>query len=214
MQKLKVIVDNRERNIEIITGLEDYELEMTFAQLPVGDYIISDRIGIERKTVSDFESSIVNSRLFDQAERLHAAFKKPILLIEGGDSERRLKKNVMLGTITKLYVDYNIQVMRTESAKDTAYTVYRFAEHEQAEEERFPRAVGLKKAHSTYQWQLLILGSIPGIGSKLAQRLITHFKSIRGVMSADVEELKKVEKIGPKKAEKIYDILNAKFEGA
>lgn len=214
MQKPKIIVDNRERNLDIITGLQSHGTDLAFAQIPVGDYIISDRICIERKTVSDFENSIINSRLFDQAARLHAAFPKPILLIEGDETGSRLSKNVTLGTITRLYVDYNIQLIRTESASDTAYTVYRLAEHEQEDKERLPRIVGLKKAYTTYQWQLLILSSIPGIGAKLAQKLIAHFKTIKGVMSADVEELMEVEKIGEKKAERIYGILNAEFEGA
>ena len=213
MKEVKVIMDNRERNLEIITGLEEHKVDLTFAQLPVGDYIISDRMCIERKTISDFETSIIDSRLFDQAERLHASFSKPILLIEGDESELRLNRNVMLGAITKLYVKYNIQVVRAASAADTAYMVYRFADHEQ-NEDRTPRMMGLKKAHTNYQWQLLILSSIPGIGTKLAKKLIEHFKTIKGVVSADIDELKEVDKIGKKKAERIYEILNTEFEGA
>lgn len=213
MQKPRVIIDNRERNLEIITGLEKHDIEMTFAQLPVGDYIISDRICIERKTMPDFENSIIDSRIFDQVTRLNASFSKPILLIEGDESELRLNRNVALGTIARLYVDYNIQVVRTLSPADTAYSIYRLADHEQ-NEDRQPRLMGLKKAHTNYQWQVLILSSIPGIGTKLAQKLIERFKTIRGVVSADIEDLEKVDKIGKKKAQRIYEILNAEFEGA
>ena len=213
MQKPRVIIDHRERNLEIITGLEKHDIEMTFAQLPVGDYIISDRICIERKTMPDFENSIIDSRIFDQATRLNASFSKPILLIEGDESELRLNRNVALGTIARLYVDYNIQVVRTLSPADTAYSIYRLADHEQ-NEDRQPRLMGLKKAHTNYQWQVLILSSIPGIGTKLAQKLIERFKTIRGVVSADIEDLEKVDKIGKKKAQRIYEILNAEFEGA
>ena len=60
-QPLRIIVDNRERNIGIIESLEEQGIDLNFAQLPVGDYIISDRICIERKTASDFESSIMNN---------------------------------------------------------------------------------------------------------------------------------------------------------
>ena len=208
-----MIVDNRERNLEILDGLSDLDVELTFAQLPVGDYIISDRICIERKTMSDFESSVMDSRLFDQLERLHQSFAKPILLIEGYSEEPRLSNNMVLGAIMRLYVDYNTQVIISSSAEETAYILSRFAEHEQRQEKREPRLVGLKKAYTDYQWQILILGSIPGIGPKLARKLITHFKTVKGVASANVEELTDVEKIGKKKAEKIYAILNTEFEG-
>jgi ERCC4-type nuclease len=213
MRQLKMIVDNRERNFEILEGLEEQGVEMTFAQLPVGDYIISDRICVERKTVSDFEGSIINSRLFDQVKRLHESFAKPILLIEGSRDEARLSSNVMLGTIMKLYVDYNTQVVISSDEQETAYILSRFAEHEQNEEKREPRLVGLKKAYTDDQWQIFILSSIPGIGVKLAKKLISHFKTVRGVASASVDDLVEVEKIGKKKAERIYSILNAEFDG-
>jgi Fanconi anemia group M protein len=213
MQALSVIVDNRERNINIISSLEEKEVELAFAQLPVGDYIISDRICIERKTVADFESSIIDSRLFEQMSRLSASFKKPIMLLEGSDDDFRLGRNVILGTVAKLYVEYNVQVIKTSGAEDTAYVIQRLAEHEQRREESFPRIAGIKKAHNTYEWQILILSSIPGIGTELSKRLITRFKTIRRVMSASVEELEGIDKIGRKKATRIYDILNAEFRG-
>jgi ERCC4-type nuclease len=213
MQQLKMIVDNRERNLQILESLSGMGVEMAFSQLPVGDYIISDRLCIERKTFSDFENSIMNARLFDQMQRLHESFAKPILLIEGSPAESRLGAHVMLGAIMKLYVDYNTQVIMSADEQETAYILSRFAEHEQKEEKREPRLVGLKKAYTDDQWQILILSSIPGIGAKLARKLIAHFKTIRGVASADVEQLEEVEKIGKKKAERIYSILNAEFNG-
>ena len=214
MQSLKIIVDKRERNFELLEGLSNLGVEMSFAQLPVGDYIISDRICVERKTVSDFENSIITSRLFDQVRRLHESYTKPVLLIEGEESEFRLGTNIMLGTIMKLYVDYNMQVIRSEDRIESAYILSRFAEHEQKDEERLPKMVGVKKAYSNYEWQIMILSAMPGIGAKLAKRLISHFKTIKAVASAGAEDLAKVDKIGKKKAEQIYFILNSEFEGS
>ena len=102
MHTLKILVDNRERNLLMHEELSNLGVLMDFAQLPVGDYIISDRTCVERKTVPDFEKSIMDNRLFDQIKRLSESFAKPILLIEGDDSEFRLSDNVILGTILKL----------------------------------------------------------------------------------------------------------------
>jgi Fanconi anemia group M protein len=211
MDGVRIIVDNRERNIEILEGLSERGVEMSFAQLPVGDYVISDRMCVERKTVRDFEGSVMNSRLFDQMERLNSGFQKPILLIEGDDSEFLMQPNAILGAIISLYSDYNVQIIRSGGTDETSATLAKLAEREQRSEKREPRIVGSKRAFTNSQWQVLILGSIPGIGPKIARSLIAHFKTIKNVVSAQREELMEVNKIGKKKAEKIYSILNEEF---
>ncbi len=212
MQALKIIIDNRERNLEIIEGLSGFGVDLSFAQLPVGDYIVSERMCIERKTVGDFESSIIDNRLFEQLGRLKSSFEKPILILEGNISDHRLANNVIVGTMIKLYTDYNVQVIRSKDAQETAAILSKFADREQSGEKKEPRILGLKKAHTTYQWQILILSSVPGIGPNLARKLLSHFSSLRELANANVEQLMEVEKIGKKKAEGIYNILNAQFK--
>ncbi|MGA3020917.1 MAG: ERCC4 domain-containing protein [Candidatus Micrarchaeales archaeon] len=207
----KIIVDNRERNLEILEGLSGSGIQLNFAQLPVGDYILSDRMCVERKTIPDFESSIINARLFDQLERLDHNFKKPILLLEGEDAEFTMNQNVILGAIVSIYGEYNVQVMRSRDVWETVSTLASLAEREQDKGGREPRIVGSKRAYSNSEWQLLILSSMPGIGPKLAGSLMRHFKTIKRLVSAEPKELMEVEKIGKKKAERIYEILNSEF---
>ena len=211
MQQLKIIVDNRERNADIIDALSKSGAELCFAQLPVGDYIISKRMCIERKTVLDFENSIIDNRLFEQLERLSSGFEKPLLIIEGSEAQHRLAKNVILGTILSIYLDHNVQVIRSSGAEETATMLSKFADREQSIEDNRPRIMGRKKAHTTYQWQTLILGSLPGVGPNLAHRLIEHFGTLRGVADADEKQLMKVDKVGKKKAAAIYRIINKEF---
>ncbi|HVA82750.1 MAG TPA: ERCC4 domain-containing protein [Candidatus Aquilonibacter sp.] len=209
MEAPKVIIDNRERNLEIIEGLENNGLTLNFAQLPVGDYILSDRICVERKTSSDLEGSVINGRLFEQLERLRASFEKPMLVIEGNGF--KLPSSVILGTALKIYIDYGIPILWSESAMETADILSAISRREQEHKAHEPRIQGLKKAHTEEEWQIHILGSIPGVGMKLAKNLLDHFKSIRNIALADVEELTKIEKIGKKKAQRIYEILNKEY---
>ncbi|MDE1825054.1 MAG: hypothetical protein KGH61_02725 [Candidatus Micrarchaeota archaeon] len=209
MQPPKIIIDNRERNLDIIQGLEESGAMLTFAQLPVGDYILSNRICIERKTTSDLEGSIINARLFDQLERLKASFEKPMVIIEGNGF--RLGSNVILGTALKVYIDYGIPILWSNDAMETADILAAISRREQEHKQHEPRISGLKKAHSEGEWQLLILSSIPGVGLKLARNLLGRFKSIRGIVTADIKELTETDKIGEKKAQRIYQILNAEY---
>jgi len=55
----KVIVDNRERNSLVASELMKMGFEVEWKQLPVGDYEVNGVV-IERKTISDLKSSIVN----------------------------------------------------------------------------------------------------------------------------------------------------------
>ena len=211
MRGTKIIVDNRERNFELMEGLENNEVSISFAQLPVGDYIISDRLCVERKTARDFESSIMDSRLFEQAERLRQSFEKPLLIIEGGYEEFTMPRNAIVGAMLRLYTEYGVQLIFSSGHEETSYILSKLAEKEQIVEKREPRLLGSKKAYNTYQWQILMLSSMPGIGPKLASSLIKHFKTLRNVATADVEDLMGIEKIGKKKAQRVYEILNAEF---
>ena len=57
-------------------------------QLQIGDYILSDDIAVERKSVSsgDFHNSLWSGRLLTQTSKLTKFFKKPMLLIEFDES--------------------------------------------------------------------------------------------------------------------------------
>ncbi len=209
-----MIIDNRERNLEIIDSLANNNVKLSFTTLPVGDYIISDRIGVERKTAQDFERSIIDSRLFEQAKRLQEGYTRPMLIIEGGFDYSSLSKNVILGAIMALYVDHNIQVILTEDATETSYVLSKVAEREQSTEHREPRISGNKRAFTLYQWQLAILSTLPGVGNSLAKNLLSHFKTLRNISNATTEELMEVNKIGKKKASRIYQLLNSEIETA
>lgn len=50
--------------------------------LQVGDFVLSPRICIERKTPEDLIGSFANGRLYDQVRAMTAYYEKPLLLIE------------------------------------------------------------------------------------------------------------------------------------
>lgn len=211
-QELRVIVDNRERNQELIGNLEDLGLSIDIKTVPVGDYVISDRVCVERKTVSDFESSIINGRLFDQLERLSKSYKLPILILEGDHNEFRLGSNVINGTIISVYIDYGILVIFSKGPEHTAEIIAMIAKREQTGTKRAPSLKGGARAHSESQFQEFMIGNLPGVGPKLAKSLLKHFKSVKKIANASIEDLMEVEKIGEKKAEGIHKIINKLYK--
>ncbi len=209
--QLSVIMDNRERNTKLIGALEGAGMEVRIAPVPVGDYVISDRVCIERKTVRDFESSLMSGRLFDQVGRLKEHYPSPIILLEGSREEFRLSGNVIAGALAYLYIDSSVQVLMSESPEESAKLIELMARHEQEPNRREPSLKGGAKAYTDMEYQERIIGNLPGIGPKLAKSLLKRFRSIRGLANATVEELMEVDKIGKKKAGRIRLLMDAEY---
>lgn len=207
-----IIVDQRERNAELVSGLERLGCEIEFRTAPVGDYIVSDRVCVERKTISDFEGSIINGRLFDQLERLGETYELPILVLEGDRETFRMKHNVINGTIVAVYIDYGIPVLFSNGPANTAEIIASVAKREQSGKKREPSMKGAARAYTNNQFQEYVVGNLPGVGPKLARSLLKHFGNVRAVANADVEKLVEVEKIGKVKAQRIHDTINRAYE--
>jgi Fanconi anemia group M protein len=211
MKELKVIVDQRERNTELLDALEKHGLEVKFATLQIGDYIVSDRVCIERKTVSDFEGSLINGRLFEQIKRMKENYQMPLLIIEGDAEAFRLKRNVITGAIVFIYITYGLQILLSKDAEETASFIKIIATQEVKKEAREPTPK-IARAYSDSQFKEFIIGNLPGVGPKISRALLRHFKNVKNIANASIEELMKVDKIGKKKAQRIHEILNVSYE--
>lgn len=213
MAGTKVIVDQRERNAELLNSLYDAGVDARIETLDVGDYIISDRLCVERKTVQDFEKSIIDGRLFDQVERMKQYYELPIIVIEGDKDEFRLKHNSINGAIISVYIRYGIPVLASNSPQDTAAIILTMAKQEQ-NGVREPTKKNGRHAFSEQEYMENVVGNIKGVGPVLARALLKYFGNINAIASAETKELIKVNKIGKKKAELIHSILNSKYENA
>ena len=78
-----VRVDDRERRAPVLPELLRLGVRVSIERLEVGDYVVGDTYGIERKTADDLVDSIIDKRLFEQAKLLREAYEKPLIIIEG-----------------------------------------------------------------------------------------------------------------------------------
>jgi len=65
----KIIIDYREKNSLVPANLKKQGIDIEFKELKVADYIVKN-IVIERKTISDFISSMLNGRMVKQLEEM------------------------------------------------------------------------------------------------------------------------------------------------
>lgn len=89
---LKLLVDSREQ--KRITQAKEYftkELKYQVIQkeLPTGDYIFNDKVCFEYKTQSDFISSIIDGRVFNEAIRQSETYPYHFVIIQGTNRDRK-----------------------------------------------------------------------------------------------------------------------------
>ncbi|MBS3073026.1 hypothetical protein J4477_04290 [Candidatus Pacearchaeota archaeon] len=207
-EKPKIIIDYREKNSLIPSELISNGCEVEFQELKVGDYIVKDVL-IERKTISDFLSSMVNKRLLNQLQHLQNAEKK-ILIIEGIEEKELyheqsgVNENAIRGLILSIILNYNVPIILTKNPEDTAKFLSVLSKKQ-------PKEISLnlkRKSQDVNEQIQYIIESFPGIGPKSARKLLNEFKTIKNVINAEEEDLKKI--LG-KKAE-IFKLINKGYK--
>ncbi len=213
-KKLKVIADHREEASGVINELKELGAELEICQLKVGDFILSDRVGVERKSVGDFLQSIVDKRLMEQAKLMCETFERPVLIIEGKSlySRRAIHPNAIRGTLAALAVDIGIPMIPTVDEKETALILFAIARREQMSENREVAIRGESKKLSLPECQRFIVEGLPGVSAVLAKRLLEHFGTAEKVMSVSEKDLQQVHGIGKEKAKEIRRVLTSIYQ--
>lgn len=202
-QELAVLCDYREQ--AIIRELKRYDLQVREVVLEVGDFVISQRVVVEHKTTRDFTRSILDGRLFEQAQALATSFELPVLVVEG-EELHGIAPNALAGAIASLLLDFGLSLVRVKDASEAARLIYWLAkrEHEQG---RKPVSKSCKKPKELYKLQECVVKSLPGVSTVLARRLLEHFKTVQEVFTASQSELQRVKGIGRKLAKRIRNVL-------
>ena len=207
---LIVLADHREAASPVPQALQQLPaIELKFTRLPVGDYDVDRRCVFERKTVSDFATSIVDGRLFIQAQKLAQLSQPSAILLEGrtGDlSKIGMSRESLQGAMISLSLIYHLPVLRAVDPFETARLIV-YAGHQLRRHEWDLGCRYGKRPKRRRRLQLHILQGLPGIGPTRAELLLNNFGSVEAVMTASLERLEQIEGLGKKRAEAIRKIL-------
>jgi len=215
-KKIKVFVDQREIRSHVARSLEKLGMDITLKTLEVGDYVVSDRVGIERKTVGDFLSTLMDGRdLFGQISDLRRTFDRPVLIIEGEGlyTTRHIHANSIRGMLSSIAIDFGVPIIFSRDEEETAALIAIMAKREQIDEKKDISLHGKKTSLTLKEQQEYVISSLPEIGPAVARNLLLHFGSVERVMSASREELMEVGLVGPKTADRIREVVNGVYKG-
>ncbi len=213
-KKYEIYVDSRELASTVARELLEFGIISKPKMLDVGDYVLSDRVVIERKTTEDFLQSIVDKRLMEQAVRLKQSYQRPIMILEGEGlySKRSIHPNAIRGAIASIAVDFGMPILFSQDEKETASFINAILKREREERRGEVQIRGEKKALTLNEQQEYLIAGLPNVNITLAKRLLREFKTVKSVFNATSEELEKVQGIGRKKAEEIRKVLTVEYK--
>ena len=202
--------------------------------LTAGDYrwysISMELVGVERKSVTDFLASLSNGSLADELRRLREEVDFPILLIEGpitidhttgvilrtwysGGKFKKAETGWRLNNLIPAIYDFcrtlDIMPFYSPSIGETAAVIRYIYSWDQ---DQYHTAIYKNRKHEYVipSPAAVMLASL--VGPKTAHSLLHEFRSLRGILTADLERLTKVDGIGPKTAQKILDALDQEYK--
>lgn len=212
-ENLVIVCDNRETASAVVRTLSLMDLNIKLEQLIVADYIISNRVGIERKSAQDFIDSLKDGRLFNELFELKKNFEIPILILEGDPFfESNINQNALYGAITSIILNIGIILYRTNDSEETARFLYHLTKKEQSESKSSIKLRFEKKPIETSHLLEYIVAGLPGINALRAKNLLKELKTLQNIFLADIPELTKIENIGKKIAQQIFKISRYKYK--
>jgi ERCC4-type nuclease len=213
---LKIIVDHRENKGQLPRYFYEKDIQIETKTLEVGDFILSNECVVELKKVPDFVNSLVDGRLFTQAKELRENFQKPLYIIEGDMRDifeiRNVHPNAIRAAMLSLTLDYQIPFLFAHDTEETVNLLISLAKREQLDNNKEISLRGSKRTWSVEEQQQFLVEGLPLVGPKLAKSLLKEFKSPITLLNASEDDLTKIDKLGPKKAKLIRELLDVEGE--
>jgi len=214
--RVEVIVDSREAvNAKvIISKLKDMGANVKIEKLDVGDYVLSEDVAVERKTVIDFVGTLTRRNLFEQVFAMKEVYARPILVLEGylGILKKisKINMNSVYGALATLARN-GISIVPTLDSKSTAAFMFFIARQEQIIESRSVTVRPVKKYSSIEEQQIFFLAGLPLIGREKAISILKSFGTPLNALNHYKLWSKRINGIGESTVKKIEQVLTTKF---
>lgn len=212
--KVVIVADHREFSGAVVRELAKMGCVVKPETLTAGDYVLSDRIAVERKEVGDFARSLADRRLFDQARTLRDSYTSPLLVLEGeGLVAPGFSPEALYGALAALATGFRLSILTTKSPLETARLLFAIAKREQLGEKHAVAVRGDKTPMGDDERLRFMVEGLPGVSAVLSRRLLERFGTVKSIVDASVADLQEVEGIGPQTAAAIHRIVRTQYFG-
>lgn len=214
---LEIVVDSREATTakHIVDEIRKLGALVRTEFLEVGDYVVSKDVAIERKTVSDFVSTLTKRNLFEQMDKIKSCFSKPILILEGDLGSipmiSSINMNAVLGALASI-ARMGISILPSPSPSVTAKLIFLLAKQERKTREQTRVRVKLPKSGDVSEEQIFFLCGLPMIGRERAEAILRVYRTPLEALKRVDGWSKMVEGIGETIVKRVKEVLETPFK--
>ena len=178
---------------DIIIKILESSVQAKVLALKYGDYSFSDTV-IERKTLSDFFSSLKSNRLNTQMECVSRYYTEKYLLIEGFfDFSYVNNIDYLYSNLIDVALNFDVKIIFSKNEEQTAAIIKRIYL-----ERNFGSPINVSKKDRIYYAARFF-----ELSRKKLYVLFNKFGNIKNIANADKKEFKGIKSIGKKTAEKV-----------
>lgn len=231
MDRFTIIISTRLKNSPVAQTLSELGMEIKYMTLRRGEFVLADRFGVMYLTKDEFVDAIQKRTIYRDMLEFKRAYSDPVVLIEGSDPfhDKALDLPTIQGAVIFTSVLNQLPIVTTENDIETAQLLFMMAAQTESsmmwqkvaprKESRTPPPLPIALEPEAKPGdnggdddsgdpRVSIISRLPDVGPALAEGLLNHFGSLSRLFAAEVDDLKKVDGIGPKRAKKIFAFLN------
>lgn len=212
---LELISSNHEKDGPVVKHLQMLGLQIRYANLKMGDFLISSTTAIERKDSEAFIESIEDKSIFRQLIDFKREFSNPMYIIEGYNlyKSKTVNATKIRSAISYVTILNHVPVIFTQGPKDSAeyiYMISRQAQHgltfNPVKDERKTKFLEDKEA------QLAVVENLPDVGTAIGIAMLKQFRTLKRIFSASEDDFLSVDGIGEKRAQKILKFIEKPYK--
>ncbi|XP_047395894.1 Fanconi anemia group M protein [Sciurus carolinensis] len=212
-----ILVDSREitSGLEVISSLRAiHGLQVEVCPLNGCDYIVSNRMVVERRSQSEMLNTINKNKLIEQIQHLQNMFERICVIVEKdrektGDTSRMFRRTKSYDSLLTTLIGAGIRILFSSCQEETADLLKELSLVEQRKNVgiHIPTVVNSNKCEAL-QFYL----SIPSISYITALNMCHQFTSVKEMANSSPQEISTYAQVTHQKAEEIYRYIHYIFD--
>ncbi|KAM4663535.1 Fanconi anemia group M protein [Discoglossus pictus] len=215
--ELCILTDSREiaSGPEVISCLKSiHGVKVEVCSLGGCDYIVSNRMSVERKSQSEFANSANRSKLVERIQHLHNLFDRVCLIVEkdrvkSGDTSRIFQRTKYYDSTLSALISAGVRILFSSGQEETAGLLKMLALLEQRKNSGITVPTEVE-GHKQEALQFYL--SIPNINYLTALNLCHRFDSVNQMVNSSVDVISSLAQVSAQKAEDIFRYVHYVFE--
>uniref|UniRef100_G3SN12 RNA helicase n=1 Tax=Loxodonta africana TaxID=9785 RepID=G3SN12_LOXAF len=215
--RTRILVDSREiaSGAEVISSLRAiHGLEVEVCPLNGCDYIVSNRMVVERRSQSEMLNSVNKNKLIDQIQHLQSMFERICMIVEKdrektGDTSRMFRRTKSYDSLLTALISAGIRILFSSCQEETADLLKELSLVEQ----RKNVGIHVPTVVNSSKWNVLhFYLSIPNVSYITALNMCHQFSSVKKMANSSPQEISMYAQVTHRKAEEIYAYIHYVFD--